>query len=72
MTRRKKGTVGQEVMLAMLQTLFLGWHIEIDRGVWVARGTVHIRATTVDSLIEALFVADPDAVYEAAAIFTPG
>lgn len=49
----------QSVLLVVVQALFSGWKIEIDRGVWVAQGKCLIRATTVDLLVESLYKADP-------------
>lgn len=59
----------QRVLLAVLQTLFPGWKIDLDHGVWVAHGKCLIRATNADLLVESLYEADPDAVREAADLF---
>lgn len=56
----------ERVMLLLVQHLFPEWTIgRGGDGVWRAVGRVHISATELDGLLDALGRADPDAVRRA-------
>ncbi len=54
------------VTLLLLQHLFPGWSITVDReGVWRASGRVLISSSTVEGLCDLIRAADPAAVERA-------
>ncbi|MEV3920423.1 hypothetical protein [Actinomadura coerulea] len=59
------------VTLLLLQYLFPGWSITVDRaGIWRASGRVLISSSSVEGLFDLLRVADPAAVEQAAQLLT--